>query len=136
MEETEIEELKQKLELQRRDVLQFLTRLQRETQSLDADSTQDSADRCVISTSRECLFQQSSQRRTLLRLIEAALRRIADGSFGMCVACGDDIRDRRLMAVPWTQFCLRCQEELEEEIRSNVAARFHTPVAVAGKRVA
>jgi hypothetical protein len=46
MEETKIEELKQKLELQRRDVLQFLTRLQCETQSLDADSTQGSRSMC------------------------------------------------------------------------------------------
>lgn len=134
MEEIEIEQLKQKLELQQEELLQFLTRLQRETQSLDVDSTQDSADRCVITVSRESLFQQSSQRRTMLRLIEAALRRITDGSFGVCVTCGDDIQDRRLRALPWTQFCLRCQEELEEEISSNLAARSRTPAAMSWRR--
>lgn len=134
MEEIEIEQLKQKLELQREELLQVLTRLQCETRSLDVDSAQDRADQCVIAVSKESLFEQSSQRRTMLRLIEAALRRITDGSFGVCVACGDDIQDRRLRALPWTQFCLRCQEELEEEVSSNVAARTHTPAAIAWRR--
>lgn len=134
MEEIEIEQLKQKLELQREELLESLTRLQRESRSLDVDSTQDSADRCVISVSKESLFQQSSLRRTMLRLIEAALRRITDGSFGVCVTCGDDIQDRRLRALPWTQFCLRCQEELEEEISSNLAARSRTPAPMAWRR--
>ena len=70
MEEIEIEQLKQKLELQREELLRFLTQLQRETRSLDVDSGQDSADQCVIAVSRESLFEQSSQRRTMLRLIE------------------------------------------------------------------
>jgi DnaK suppressor protein len=134
MEEIQINQLKRTIELQRLEVLQLLTRLQCETHSLDADSTKDSADRCVIGTSKESLFQQSSQRRTMLRLIEAALRRIADGSFGVCVGCGDEVPDRRLLALPWTQFCIRCQEELEEEIHSNIAARSHPPVAAVWKR--
>jgi RNA polymerase-binding transcription factor len=134
MEETKIEQLKQKLERQRQEGLQVLTRLQREIRSMDVNSTQDSADQCVIAVSKEALFEQSSQRRMMLRLIEAALRRITDGSFAECVACGDDIQDRRLLALPWTQFCLRCQEELEEEISSNVAARTHTPAATAWRR--
>lgn len=70
MEKIEVEQLKQRLERQRQEVLQVLIRLQHETRSLDVGSIQDSADQCVINISKESLFEQSSQRRTMLRLIE------------------------------------------------------------------
>lgn len=123
MEQSDIERLRQKLELQRHETEQFLRRLEQEAKSLDAAATQDSADQGVISLSKESLFERSSQRRTVLRLIEAALNRIADGSFGRCVGCGDQIQDRRLQALPWTQFCLQCQGALEEEIGSSLSTR-------------
>src|SRR5579864_2848123 len=115
MEQRDIQRLRQTLERQRHESRQFLRSVDHEAQSLGGDSVQDSADRSVISLSKESLFERSSQRRTVLRLIEAALRRIANGSFGICIGCGDDIQVRRLEALPWTQFCLRCQGELEDE---------------------
>ena len=134
MEQRDIERLRQRLESQRHETRQFLRGVEQEAQALGADSVQDSADRSVISVSKEFLFERSSQRRTILRLIEAALKRIADGSFGVCVGCGDDIQSRRLEALPWTQFCLRCQGELEEEIGSSLATRHLTSVDGPWKR--
>jgi len=118
MEPREIEDLRKKLEFQCQESRQFLRRVDQEAQSLDSDSVQDSADRSVISLSRESLFERSSQRRTVLRLIEAALERIGNGSFGTCIGCGNDIQSRRLEAVPWTPFCLRCQGKRELELGS------------------
>ena len=46
-------------------------------------------------------------------MIEAALQRIREGTYGVCVACGDDIQCGRLEALPWTQHCLPCQETVE-----------------------
>lgn len=134
MEWLDIEQLRQRLEAQRQEVRQFLSRVERETRSLDIDSAHDSADRCVISLSKESLFERSSQRRTLLRLIDAALRRIEDGTFGVCVTCGDNIQNRRLQALPWTQFCLRCQEAIEEEVGANVSARIPSSAAATWRR--
>ena len=39
-----------------------------------------------------------------------ALRRIEDGSFGVCLHCEEDISPKRLAAVPWAAFCIQCQE--------------------------
>ena len=51
-------------------------------------------------------------------MIEAALRRIAEGPFGICVVtCGDDIPRKRLEALPWTDCCLGCQEIAEREMK-------------------
>ena len=119
----EMEQLKEKLENLRQESMRFLERLRHESRSLETDGTQDSADQCVVNLSKEYLFEQSSQKRTTLRLIEAALQRMTEGSFGTCVACSDEIQIRRLQAVPWTQFCLSCQEELEGEVGASVSAR-------------
>lgn len=134
MKQVDVERLRQKLEFQRHEAEQFLSRMQQESRSLDAEPTQDSGDCCVISVSKESLFERSSQRRTVLRLIEAALKRIADGSFGLCVGCGDEIQDQRLQALPWTQFCLRCQGELEEQIGTSVSTRSSIPANPASRR--
>jgi len=56
-----------------------------------------------------------------LRNARAALRRIQQGSFGICQECYDGIAQKRLAAVPWAQFCIRCQETLDgnvEEIQA------------------
>jgi DnaK suppressor protein len=45
-----------------------------------------------------------------LRLIESALRRIKDGSYGVCAHCGQPISPRRLQAVPWAEYCVDCQD--------------------------
>ena len=127
MNKGDVERLRQQLEFQRHEARQFLRRMEQEAQSLDAEATQDSADRCVIGVSKESLFERSSQRRTILRLIEAALQRIADGSFGTCVGCRDEIQDQRLHALPWTQFCLRCQGDLEKQIGASLSMKTATP---------
>lgn len=46
----------------------------------------------------------------LLQEIEAALGRIQEGEYGICESCGEDIPERRLQALPWARFCLKCAE--------------------------
>ncbi|HTT22182.1 MAG TPA: hypothetical protein VMG82_24860 [Candidatus Sulfotelmatobacter sp.] len=50
-----------------------MKRLDDETQELDTDSVQDIGDRSVLSMSKESLFERTSQQRTVLRMVEAAL---------------------------------------------------------------
>jgi DnaK suppressor protein len=129
MNRTDIEAIRQNLQLQRDEILKFLGRLEDETRSLDVDSGRDVADLCALCISKQSLFDRSSQQRLALRLIEGALGRIADGSFGVCVACGDEIPERRLDALPWTQCCLRCQEAVEDEVGSRLSSRASLTVA-------
>ena len=42
--------------------------------------------------------------------IRAALKRIADGTYGDCARCGEPIGDARLDTLPWTPFCRRCAQ--------------------------
>lgn len=43
-------------------------------------------------------------------LIRAALRRITDGSYGICARCGEPIAEGRLNALPWTSLCRTCTQ--------------------------
>jgi len=45
-----------------------------------------------------------------LMQIGAALKRIDDGAFGICLDCEEPISPKRLAAVPWAAYCLHCQE--------------------------
>jgi DnaK suppressor protein len=45
-----------------------------------------------------------------LRQIEEALRRLDKGEYGICENCEEKIGPKRLRAIPWAQFCLKCQE--------------------------
>ena len=74
------------------------------------DFGRDEGDRANFSQSKEMAFRQKAQERGLLMLVETALSRIEDGSFGNCLNCGQEITINRLNAVPWSRYCITCQE--------------------------
>jgi len=92
----------------------------REGRELVDESAVDVADRAVNSATKEFLFRQAHDRHRMLQLVEAALGRIRDGSFGECLACGGLIGLKRLEAVPWTEYCVACQDKLERGELSGV----------------
>jgi DnaK suppressor protein len=47
-----------------------------------------------------------------LELVDAALRRIDDGTFGTCQRCARPIAPERLEALPWAAYCIDCQREI------------------------
>jgi len=51
-----------------------------------------------------------------LRNTRAALRRIEEGNFGTCQGCDGNIHPKRLAAVPWALFCIRCQEAMDRSL--------------------
>ena len=79
-----------------------------------ADDTQDVADQAVLSYQKELLFSQGTTGHHQLRLVQRALNRIRQGSFGECAHCGLEIGSKRLEALPWTPHCINCQEKIEK----------------------
>jgi RNA polymerase-binding transcription factor DksA len=51
----------------------------------------------------------------LLQAIDVALGRLETGGYGVCVSCGQDIPEARLLATPTVQTCIACQEQIEKE---------------------
>jgi len=73
----------------------------------------DLADKASSSYTKELMFSKSDSDRQLLQEVVDALRRLDDGEFGECMNCGEAVETKRLEAVPWSPFCLSCQEQAE-----------------------
>jgi DnaK suppressor protein len=103
-----------KLLERRNQLLNMVERTEDYGREADRDVSQDPADKASNSYTKELLFSQSTTERNMLKLIEEALVRINDGSYGECANCGEDIQPKRLDAIPWTPHCIRCQELVEQ----------------------
>jgi DnaK suppressor protein len=78
------------------------------------DGIQDLADKAASAYSKELNFSLSDGERNLLMLIEEAFARLKNETYGTCTNCGATIGDKRLAAVPWTPYCIDCQELQEK----------------------
>ena len=116
MDKKKLDYFRKRLEGRQQELRRTVTRNQQDGRSADEDTAQDIADRAASSYNKEFLFSQSNNERQLLQMVESALSRIREGSFGECISCGKEINPKRLEAVPWTQHCIECQEKLEQGI--------------------
>lgn len=78
------------------------------------DGIQDLADKAASAYSKELNFSLSDGERNLLMQIDEAFARMKGGNYGVCTNCGTTIGEKRLQAVPWTPFCIDCQELQEK----------------------
>lgn len=74
------------------------------------EKSADALDEVQLAGERELAIRNLDRESNLLRNVRGALKRIADGSYGVCLHCEEDIKPKRLDAVPWTKYCIRCQE--------------------------
>jgi len=77
------------------------------------DDGKDEGDRANASVAREIDLEKKSRDRALLASVDAALKRINEGTFGNCLNCGQEINPERLEALPWVLFCITCQELID-----------------------
>lgn len=113
MDKKKLESFKKRLEERQQVLRKTVSRTEEDGRIADQDTAQDIADRAASSYTKEFLFSQSNNDRQLLAMVETALQRIREGEFGECVNCGNEINPKRLEAVPWTRYCIACQEKLE-----------------------
>jgi DnaK suppressor protein len=83
-------------------------------QAITVERSPDAIDEIQSAIEREIAVTELDYHSRMLRNIKAALSRIQEGTFGFCLRCEDQISPARLDAVPWTQFCMHCQREVEE----------------------
>ena len=114
MDKKKLDTFKKRLEERQQSLRKTVSRTEEDGLIADQDTAQDIADRAASSYTKEFLFSQSNNDRQLLQMVETALQRIREGAFGECVSCGNEINAKRLEAVPWTRYCIECQEKLEK----------------------
>jgi DnaK suppressor protein len=82
----------------------------RNREDIAIEKTPDALDEVQLAGERELAIRNLDRESNLLRNVKGALVRIADGSYGVCLHCEEEIKTKRLDAVPWTKYCIKCQE--------------------------
>lgn len=84
-------------------------------ESIAVRPSADPTDTTQAVLEREMAGRSLSMNATLIRNLRAALGRVEDGTYGLCMDCEEPIAPRRLAAVPWACRCLACQEYVEND---------------------
>jgi DnaK suppressor protein len=94
----------------------------RNREGIAIEKTADALDEVQLAGERELAIRNLDRESIMLRNVRAALSRIADGSYGVCLHCDEDISPKRLNAVPWTAYCIKCQEAADRHEFETVEA--------------
>jgi RNA polymerase-binding transcription factor DksA len=116
-----------RLAKQRESLLQLREHLLKEIRQLTAEACEETpnysmhpADAATDSFDRDLVLGLASFGQEGLYEIEAALKRIEDGSYGICELTGRPISWKRLQAIPWTRFSLEAEKQIEGNIRPHI----------------
>lgn len=96
-----------------------LAQVLRARDGIAIEKSADQMDEVQYASERELAIRNADRESTLLRQVRAALRRIHDGSFGVCVECEYEISPKRLLAVPWASRCIECQDAADRDQQEN-----------------
>ena len=111
MNQTEFDKYKRMLAMKQAELSEGL----RNRDEIVIEKTPDALDEVQLAGERELAIRNLDREANLLRQVRDALRRIADGSYGVCLHCEEEIKPKRLDAVPWTKYCIRCQEAADRQ---------------------
>src|SRR5438067_2024491 len=106
MTKTELNKYKEALETKQAELVQVL----RNRDGITIEKSPDALDEVQNAAERELAIRNLDRESNLLRSVRGALHRIAEGTYGTCLHCEEDISPKRLNAVPWAGYCIQCQE--------------------------
>ncbi|NIM02551.1 TraR/DksA family transcriptional regulator [bacterium] len=110
----EVKKFKEQLIQLREELLNLVQKTTENEKEYPSSEVGDSIDQAADSSARELLFELNHGERQRLEDIESALKKIEQGRFGMCEKCGYTITKKRLRAVPYARFCIKCKAKMEK----------------------
>lgn len=90
-----------------------------EAQERRLEAAMDVGDQALMALERDLGISLMEMRNRQRQLIDDALTRLDEGTYGTCAECGVEINERRLAAVPFAKLCLECQSK--QELLENIA---------------
>jgi DnaK suppressor protein len=102
----------------------------RNREALAIETSPDDLDRIQHASERDYAMGNLERNSSRLREVQGALGRMDAGTFGICVSCEENINLKRLAAVPWTSFCIACQE-VADRGQSESQSEMDTPLVLA-----
>jgi DnaK suppressor protein len=126
MTKTDFEKFRNTLETKRQELSGSL----RNRDEIVIEKAPDALDEVQLAGERELAIRNLDRDSNMLRQIRRALGRVADGSYGVCLHCDEDISPKRVAAVPWAAYCIKCQEQVDRhEIEVDDNADLFAPAA-------
>lgn len=111
------ERFKQRLLDEERSLVEETALLEGEARDSGEAEVRDSTDEATSSQSTSEALQEGTLASQTLTQVRDALRRIEEGTYGKCIACGRQVETARLEAVPWAAYCLQDQEKQDKSAR-------------------
>ena len=113
MNKAQLKKFKGLLEAKRDEIIKKAQQTLNEDMMLDASDLPDEMDLASSEYLQSFTFRLRGREKSFLDKIEKALRKIDEGTFGICEECGEEISVKRLEARPETTLCIRCKEDQE-----------------------
>jgi RNA polymerase-binding protein DksA len=88
-------------------------RIDEEIEEIGATQDNHLAETATATLDREIDYTLEENSVRMLNAIDAALKRVDDGTYGTCTNCGRPIAQGRLEAYPWASLCIECKREAE-----------------------
>ena len=85
----------------------------RRREGIEVEASADIYDEVQHRLEQDLVIDSLDRESDLLRQVRAAWKRLAGGTYGVCLGCETEISPRRLQAVPWAPLCLQCQEAVD-----------------------
>ena len=114
----ELKKFQELLEEKRKLVLERARQMLSEGMVLDANDLPDEMDLASSEYIQSFEFRLRGREKSLLSKLDLALKKIEDGTFGVCEICEEPIGKKRLEARPETTLCIKCKEDQEREERT------------------
>ena len=106
-------ETRKRLTMESEKLIRSINRNRAAADEITTENTEDEGDLAAISHNKELLYNLHETDFARLKAIDQAIKALDRGQYGECVRCGNDINEKRLLAVPWAALCIHCQEETE-----------------------
>jgi RNA polymerase-binding protein DksA len=106
-----IKSIRTELVAMRDDILRAVRK-----QSIHEVDNGDSVDQASQSIEKELMFELSDNERNTLDMVEAAIRKIDNGTYGVCEATQKAITRARLEAIPYARYSIAYQNQLEQKV--------------------
>jgi DnaK suppressor protein len=117
-------EARKVLETKRRELLSGTS----DREEILIENAAEDFDRLQQQMNREVAIRNLDRESKLLKEVQAALKRVEEGSYGTCLRCEEEIPEKRMKAVPWAAYCVACQETIERQRAAGEEVEDHEEV--------
>ena len=114
MDEAQLEAARERLLRLRLEVMREVRNAPDASCEMGQDGVPDIGDMSANTYSRDLLLNLSENQRQKIRDIDVALERLAQGEYGICARCGDEIAPRRMEVRPFSRYCIDCKTDVEK----------------------